>query len=204
MTVSEKQVKQEKQRRRQSELLFNQKYTRWFVGLLLFALVYRFLIEPLTIGRDGRYTYYIILLPVVTGLLAIGFYRRQFLLKMFLTDSSFVFRVLIICFYFIQGTILSYITFGQFTKMTWDLLNYRISIQNNPEEFKCDVTGFVLSKGPDAINFKFQGHHEHFYVRYRTITNYVDMDPAALELDIKGQKGLWNCYLVKSWRIIKK
>jgi len=204
MTVSEKRSIQEKKKRKRTELLFNQKYGKWFVGLLLFALIYRFFIEPLTIGTDSRYTYYIFLLPVITGLLVTGVYRRHFLIKTLSIERSFVFRGFIICFYLIQGTIFSYITFGQLTKMTWDLINYRVSLQNSLEEFRCDLTGFTRRRGPDAINFKFQGSSEHFYVRYRTIKNYVNMDPVALELDIKGQKGLWDCYLVKSWRIVKK
>src|ERR1700678_1228544 len=58
------------------------------VGFAIVAIVYYYAIQPETIGHDVRFIVYIFLLPTVIGIIALGYYRREFLLKQWKTDKS--------------------------------------------------------------------------------------------------------------------
>ena len=137
-----------KQKRR--ALLFSKKYNTWFIGLLLFAAIYNFLIEPTTIGHDKRYTY-LMLSAVVIGLVIIFVYRRNLIMKTFIDNQGHGLGILILCIYLLQGALFSYVTAGQLVKMAWDVVNYTTASQNEVLKFKCDVTKFLLSKRADAM-----------------------------------------------------
>lgn len=107
-------------------------------------------------------------------------------------------------FYLLQGFLFSYLSFGQVAKMSWDYLNYQTGNQNLSEQVTCNVTRFWAKRRPYSFDFEFNGESESFRVPYRDVKPYRDKDPKLYELEIKVRKGLWNYYLVDSWRVLEK
>jgi hypothetical protein len=51
-----------------------------------------------------------------------------------------------IVFYFLQGVMFSYLTFGQVARAGWDYLNYRTAMDHPVETMVCDVKRFWSKK----------------------------------------------------------
>jgi len=128
-----------------SEKRLEKKHTRILIGLMIFAIGYYYFIEPKTIGHDIRYSIYIFWLPMIFGIVTLAIYRRQFLINKFSTNKGVVLWTFMIFFYLLQGFIFSYLSIGQITKISWDILNEKAIQQNQIETLRCDVTKF--SKG---------------------------------------------------------
>ncbi len=173
----------------------------YFFGIL--AAAYYYFIEPKTIGHDKRYLIFIFILPTLIGMIALGIYRRQFLINRFSTNKGFILWAFMIFFYLLQGVIFSYISFGQVGKIGWDYCNYKVTQQNSEECLKCPITRLWTGRRP-SIDFKFAKRHESFRVSYQSIKQYKDINVNELKLNIKATKGLWNYYTVSEWNIEQK
>lgn len=107
------------------EKMLEKVHYRVLIGLILFGVVYYLYWEPTTIEHDSRYTFYIFLLPTLLGLLTLAVYRRKFLINKLAMNKSFKLWTFMIIFYLIQGLLISYLSFGQIAKISWDILNTR-------------------------------------------------------------------------------
>lgn len=176
----------------------------WVIcGCAVLGVSYYGLLEPDTIGADNRYFWYVFIFPTLAGMLILGYYRRAFLITRFVLNKGFALWSFMIVFYFIQGVIFSYLSFGQVAKISWDYLNYRTAMANPEEVIVCDVKRFWSKKRP-AIEFKFDSHHEEFRVDHDYIRSYKDVDPHGYQLKIEARKGIWNYYLVTGWQLEHK
>ena len=187
----------------QTEKMLEEKHYRIIIGLMIFGIVYYFFLKPITIGNDVRYSICIFWLPTIFGMLVLGIYRKNFLIKRFATKkiiSSYIFDI----FYFLlQGIIFSYLSFGQLASITWEILNYKEAKQNPQEIIECDIERFWLKKNP-TIDFKLDNKFERFKVKYSEIKQYSEENPMDYKINIKVHKGIWNHYLVEDYEIEKK
>ena len=174
------------------------------IGLMVVYVLHRMFFEHKTIGHDTRYAIFVFGIPTITGILILAFYRRNFLLSTFATANGFALKLFVITFYFIQGLLFSYLSFGLVANATWNYINKRTAEQNPKETIHCRVTKFSLSGyrlGGDKIEFKYQGRFESIRVEYRTIKEYLNQPLSNYELEISVQKGIWNYYVLNDWTI---
>lgn len=186
------------------EKMLEKVHYRVLIGLMLFGVVYYLYWEPTTIGHDSRYTFYIFLLPTLLGLLTLAVYRRKLLINKFSMNKSFKLWTLMTIFYLIQGLLISYLSFGQIAKISWDILNTRTAKKNIEEVFDCKITRFWTGKSSNNIDFIFKDRNNNFNVHYNNIKEYLETNPDDYYLKITARKGLWNYYLVESWEIKAK
>ncbi|MFY7937599.1 MAG: hypothetical protein ACOVOQ_09485 [Flavobacterium sp.] len=181
------------------------KHYRIVIGLLIFGLIYYYFIQPNTIGHDIRYNIYIFWTPVLAGIIALGIYRKQFLINEFITKKGFTLKTLMTFLYFLEGIFVSYLIFGQIANITWSTINQNVAKGNSIETINCELTKFYIGKNSNnGIYYKFHDRSERIKTDYQTIKYYLDKDPKNYKLEIKAQKGIWNYYLLKDWSIKEK
>lgn len=170
---------------------------------MLFYVAYSLLIEPKTIGGGYRYTLYIVGLPTLFGLLALGYSRRQTLKKRLAESKGFLLRAFLSIFHLLEGLLFSYLSFGQLAKMGWDYANTRAAEAAVRETIECPVTRFRTKRRPYAVDYRFHNRDERFWVSYSWIREYKDEDPGDYSVEIEVRKGIWNYYIVDSWELRK-
>ncbi|ENA1795755.1 hypothetical protein ABF176_002608, partial [Flavobacterium psychrophilum] len=105
-------------------------------------------IESETIGHDEKYEIYIFWLPMIVGIFFFGIYRKDFLIRKYLSFKETYAKIYVIGFYFIQGILVSYLSFGQIASVIWNYIN-KFEAEKNPTEIiTCKVTGFYTKKNP--------------------------------------------------------
>lgn len=200
----EKTKLQHKKQFIQTEEKLEKTHYRIIIGLMIFAVTYYFFIEPKTIGKDVRYSIYIFWLPTITGMFALGTYRRQFLIKQFRTNTGIALRSFMIFFYLLQGLIFSYLSFGQVAKMSWDYANYVTAKQKSSEVLNCEVLGIWVTKKSNRLGFTLNNIRETFNVSYQFIKDYKDENPKDYKVVINARRGIWNYYVVDSWEMKRR
>jgi|GEM_PF-1819897 len=165
--------------------------------------VYYYAIGPETFGYDTRYTIFVWAAPTVAGMVALGWYRRAFLLDKFRDDKSWFYRLVVVIFYLVQGAIFSSLSFGQLARMGWDLANYQAAKNAPVTVVECTVGRFWTSKRP-KVEFYLDGHFESIPARYSDLQPYIGLDPGRYKVRMHVQKGIWNYYTLKDWQIVKK
>lgn len=177
-------------------------YTLLLVAMISFIVNYMFF-RNTTVGHDVRYTIYVFLIPLIIGILFFGIYRREFLIKTYLSFKETYAKIYMIVFYLLQGVFVSYLSFGQIAWITWNYLNKKESEKNKTEIISCDVTGFYLKKNPD-VSFEFNNRTEVFSVDSEMNHENYNRNPKDYQLEITVQKGIWNYYMVKHWELKNK
>lgn len=169
---------------------------------MLYFIVHYMFFEKNTIGHDVRYSIYVFWIPLITGILFFGIYRRDFLLNTYRSFSETYAKIYVIGFYLLQGIFVSYLSFGQIANTVWNYINKREASRNRTEIVTCNVTRFYAKKNPD-ISFEFKNGNEIFDVTSEMIRQYRNSDPKDYQLEITVQKGIWNYYVVKHWELKK-
>ncbi|MFH6991394.1 hypothetical protein [Flavobacterium sp. FlaQc-48] len=172
------------------------------ISALIFCLINLTFIENKTIGHDKRYQIYIFWLPILIGILFFGIYRRKFLIEKYLSFKEVYVKIYVIGFYLLQGIVVSYLSFGQIAGLTWNYINQKEAAKNPTEIVICKVTRFYTKKNPD-ISFKFKNRTEVFSVTSQMNRENYNRNPKDYELEIIVQKGIWNYYIVKHWKLKK-
>jgi hypothetical protein len=194
------------QKNREKRALINKekKTERIHYSLLIFALIFCIVnlafIESETIGHDERYVIYIFWLPTIIGIIFFGLYRREFLIRKYLSFKKTYDKIYVIGFYLLQGILVSYLSFGQTASVIWNYLNKKESEKNMTEIINCKVTGFYTKKNPE-VSFEFKNQTEVFNVSSETNRENYNRNPKDYELEITVQKGIWNYYIVKHWKL---
>lgn len=174
--------------------------------MILSVICYGFL-EPnivgQIIGHDKRYTIFILWGPIISGIIILGIYRRQFLIHTFSTNRGFALWTFMIFFYLLEGVFVSYLSLGQIARISWVVANKITEKKSQTELIACDVTKFWTKKKP-FIEFKFQGRYGNIKVSYGAIKEYQDENPDQYTIEIGAKKSLWNHYIIHSWTIKKK
>lgn len=187
----------------QTEKKLDKKHYTILIGLMIFAVVYHYFIEPKTIGHDIKYTIYIFALPTAVGMAILGIYRKQFLITQFARNKEFSVRIFTIFLYLIQGLLFSYLSFGQIAKISWDYCNSQAAKHGATTTLHCPITGFRAGKSP-TIAFTLNGRPESIDVTYSTIKPYENIDINDYYIKINVSKGIWNYYVLNEWSIVHK
>ncbi|WP_210646953.1 hypothetical protein [Flavobacterium flabelliforme] len=168
---------------------------------MIFCIINLAFIESKTIGHDKRYEIYIFWLPIFIGLIFFGIFRRHYLIRNFLAFKEIYLKIYVVGFYLLQGIFVSYLSFGQVASVIWNYVNINEAEKNPREIFICKVIGFYTKKNPD-VSFKFKNEIEVFGVNSETNRENYNRNPKDYELKITVQKGIWNYYIVKDWKLI--
>ena len=184
------------------EKKLEKKHYRIIIFLLIFGVIYYYFIQPKTIGHDIRYSIYIFWLPTIIGIIALGFYRRQFLINLFATNKGIILRSFLVVFYLSQGLFISYLSFGQIAKVSWDYHNFTTVKKHTENTFECPITKFWFGKNP-CIYFTFNGRQESIKMNYISIKDYTQKEN-DYKLTIKATKGVWSFYTLNNWTIERK
>lgn len=184
------------------EKLQRMHYNLLITAMISFVLSYIFL-RNTTIGHDARCVVYIFCVPVIIGLLFFGIYRREFLIKTYLSFNKTFDKLYMIGFFLLQGVLVSYLSFGQIAWITWSYLNKKEAEKNKIEIISCDVTGFYLKKNPH-VSFEFNNRTEVFSVTTEMNRENYNRNPKDYKVEITVQKGIWNYYVVKNWELKNK
>ncbi|OYU84994.1 MAG: hypothetical protein CFE24_04175 [Flavobacterium sp. BFFFF2] len=187
-----------------SEKKLDKKHARIAISMLLFFVIYSVFIEPKTIGNDIRYSIFIIWIPIIFGILALGIYRWKFLTNSFATNKGLILKMYLAVFYLIQGVLFSFLSFGQMAKMSWDYVNYSKAKLSTTVTFHCEVLNVWKSKKSNQIYFTFDHKPELFNVSNQFIKDYGNKNPKNYTLEINARKGLWNYYFVDNWKMKMK
>ena len=170
------------------------------VFALIFCIVNLVFIESETIGHDEKYEIYIFWLPIIVGIFFFGIYRKDFLIRKYLSFKETYAKIYVIGFYFIQGILVSYLSFGQIASVIWNCINKFEAKKNPTEIITCKVTGFYTKKNP-TVSFNFKNQTEVFNVSSETNRDNYDRNPKDYELEISVKKGIWNYYIVEHWKL---
>lgn len=174
-------------------------YTLLILAMIFFIVNYMFF-EDITIGHDIRYNIYIFCVPLIIGMLFFGIYRKDFLIRTYLSFKETYAKIYVIGFYLLQGIVFSYLSFGQIASVMWNYINRKEAEKNKIEIINCNVTGFYTKKNPD-ISFKFKNRTEVFRVSSEMNRKNYNRNPKDYQLEITMQKGIWNYYVVKHWKL---
>lgn len=187
-----------------NEKRLEKKHGRIFIGLCVFACLYYLFIEPFYIGHDIRYTIFVFWLPVTLGVVALAIYRWPFLLLRLQEERNYLMRLLLVLFWLVQGLITPYLSAGQVSKITWDILNETAVQKSVTTMMRCDIKKISTAKNGAHIYFIFNGKQENLKVSYSDVAAYLHENPKNYRLFVKVKAGYWNHYKVDEWEIIQK
>jgi hypothetical protein len=161
-----------------------------------------------TIGHDFRHTLFIIILPVLVGLMSLAIYRRPFLQNLFSAATRLRHKLILVVFYLFQGLFVSYFTFGLVANMAWKYFNERAASQNPSELFVCKVNEIKKAAGqkgkPYYIDFELNNRNERLYVVRDFIKELDKETPSSYLLHLNVKEGLWHYYVLTDYDLIKK
>ncbi|KQB42344.1 hypothetical protein [Flavobacterium aquidurense] len=190
----------ERRKLKNKEKKINQRHYILLIMAMIFAIINHTFFESATIGHNIRYNIYVFFLPISIGILFFGIYRKDFLIRTYLSFTKTYEKIYVILFYLLQGIIVSYLSFEQIASVTWNYINTREAEKNLVEIINCKVEGFYTRKNPD-ISFKFQNRTEVFSVSQEMNRQNYNRNPKDYSLEITIQKGIWNYYVVKHWEL---
>ena len=183
-----------------AELKVNRNLGYLVAALLIIYIAHHVLFDAETLGHDDRYTIYIFILPTLAGMIFLGIVRRKFLLRKYLHYKDAGGKLLVICFYLLQGLFFSYFSFGQAAHIIWNSANKSISEENPTEIIICDVSEFYTKKSGN-VSFIYNDQLETFAVSSKMNRENHNRDPRDYKLEISAKKGIWSYYVVQKWSL---
>lgn len=170
------------------------------VVIVLINLLGSYYFEPKIIGPSLQHPLYFFWIPVLVGIGVFAYFRRAFLAGKYRYLNTIPLKLFGVVFYLLQGLFFSYLTFGFLANMTWVYLNKKAAADNPTEVIYCKIDKFVGHKN-SRIYFKYLNSYESFSITPRLYDEYKNENPKLYQLEIEGQKGLWNYFVVKHWSI---
>lgn len=192
---------------KKQSILINNKHDSFhyklFVVFVLIGIIYYYFFEPITLGYDYKYTVFIIVLPILIGLLFIGIYRRKLIVNKYTKTKNMLLCKVMSLYYLLQGVVFSYVCFGQLAKISWDIIQNKVASQSKEQVIYCQITSFWHGKRP-SVNFTFYDRSESIKVQYSSIKAFENLNHENYVIKIKATKGLWNYYNVVDWQVEKR
>lgn len=184
----------------------NRGRVKWHWAILLILLVlnviYNLFFKPAYIGHNIKYTLFITVLPVVLGLLALFYYRKQYLTNWFIKENNKIVLTYGMCFFSIQGILVSYLSLGLISRITFDSISKHEAYQHISETISCPIDKIHTSRSP-SIYFRYNGRIECISVNYKEIEQYANTSAASYQIQISARKGIWDQYILEKWAIVK-
>lgn len=185
------------------EKKLEQLHYRILIGLMISFVLHHIFFEAEMIGGDQRYGLYVFLLPLLTGMLVLGVYRKEYLIRQYLSLEKVYEKVYALGLYLIQGIVISFLSFGQVSLVIWNYLNKKEAERNPTEILTSTITGFGHGKRT-TVDFKYNNHYESLRVTRQTTREYHNVKPKDYVIVIEAKRGIWNYYVVESWSIEKR
>lgn len=174
-----------------------------FLSLLVVNVIYHVFFEPVYIGHNIKYTFFITVLPIVLGSPALFYYRKQYLTNWFLNENNKIVLTYGMFFFSIQGILISYLSLGLIARITFDSTSKYVADQNISETITCSVDRFWTKRSPYSINFTFNGRNERIPVNYKAVEKYANTSSESYQIQISARKGVWDYYIVDKWAVVK-
>lgn len=196
--------------KRRERKLFNKrqkklakKHAPIFFILLSFPILF-YIFEPVIIGHDNRYFFYIFFLPIIISFGLLIIYRYKSMLASYRYESDWIVRFIRIGLDFMTGIIVSFCSFGIATAIIWNIVNNYTAEKSPKQIMTFNIEEFKHSKYRSTIWFEFEGRSECVPTSYETIKKYGNLPPSSYNITLGLRKGLWNYYVVDSWIIVNK
>ncbi|PZR23428.1 MAG: hypothetical protein DI539_03125 [Flavobacterium psychrophilum] len=200
------------ERRKQQKILLRKQvrkdkaiYAAFIACMILCVVVGVY--KPLSIGTNIIYIFFVLILPILTGIGLIIYYRKK------LIDTNAVAAVTNVWKKAGYGIILllivslfSFITIGTFASLTFEVANYYTAKESKQRTVTLPVDEFHKGKGSKAsysIRFRFEDKKESIRVSRNFIEKCIEQSATKHRISLKLRKGLWNHYLVDDWNIVK-
>lgn len=201
------QLNKQKRAYLKKEKALEKKHYRIIIGFMILDVCY-FVFEPFIIGNDIRYWIFIFWIPFIAGKLAIGIYRKQYIINSFGRFEEFKWRFIPLGLYFIVASmIFSYIILGMTVRMGFKTACYLTAKRNPTELIIYDVNGFMIDlpvRSHKYISGKLNDDFEEFPCSYKYLEQYKDANPKDYVIMVTARKGVWNHYYVEDWEVVKK
>ncbi|WP_345255453.1 hypothetical protein [Flaviaesturariibacter amylovorans] len=171
-------------------------YALLILVILLFV-VYRLSVRIHQVGGSNLYRALVFFIPVATGLLLLGYWQRNALLKSF--DGLNWFEKIVMAFLQLaKGAVVSYLVVGFPIEVAWDLVNRSVTGGRPTETLECPVESFSTSKNP-KIWYRFQGGLEQVPMVNSWRELYEDESPEGHFIVLKARPALLGTWLVEDW-----
>lgn len=162
--------------------------------------------KPLSIGSDFNYVFFVIALPIMTGISLLIYYRKKLLNpdapKITNIWQKFGYSIAT----FLVASLLSFITIGTFASILFETANYYTAQDSKQQTVILPVDEFHKGRGSKAthsIRFHFNDKKEYISVSSNFIHQCIRQSSVKHHIKLKLRKGLWNHYLVDDFDIIK-
>lgn len=201
MKPSKAEKKREKNAfKRAFERRSNKQYYFFIAGTVLLLTCYPFF--PHTIGYDIKYTVFVIVTPIVSGLVLFLLYEKKFYrLSRREADGPkwqhAYFYMLVIWFV----SVFSYVTFGVAASVAWEAANYYKASQSKQEIVTLPINESRTRSSGSSVYFDFNDRLEHIKL-HSSAREALDGQNEEKHIRLTIRKGIWNYYIVDDWKVI--
>lgn len=173
------------------------------IGLILVYVIYRSYFKIDTIGHDYRYSLFVLLIPTISGIIILGYLKREFLTDKLNESKGVLQKGFLILLFLLQGFIFSYFSIGFVADAIWNHLNKKTADMSSAEIVSCELTGIYsgTSKSSPKVNFEFHGKPEHLTIDHKTYGQYFTFTLKDLKIHLIIRKGIWDFYIIDNWEI---
>ncbi|MCC6727268.1 MAG: hypothetical protein IT258_22375 [Saprospiraceae bacterium] len=178
---------------------------RLLVACIVAWLIYN-CTRPNYIGTDIRYLVFVMLIPILGGILVLGL-RKSTISKIWNNPNTFSHELQGIGISLFLYLFASFFSFGLLAKIVWDTANRLIVQDKQVVVIQCPITKFGAhgkSRRTKHVNFEFNGHSEQINISSDTMLLYEDKIPTNYNILLETKEGLWNHYLVLGYSIHQK
>ncbi len=183
----------------------NTGYTIFFC-LMLFTFIYSACLEPKTLGSDIKFDIFIFWIPLLSGALFLGIYKRGFIINKLISGRDIETRIYSGTLLLVQGLAISYISFGQAALVSWNFVNSYEAEQNPKTTIKCNVVSFSKNKKSryNSIKFILNNKEESVLAGKGVVERNINKNPDDYAIEVKVQKGIWGYYILDDWELYLK
>jgi len=107
-----------------TEKKLNKTHYSILLGFIALSCFHYFFLEPETIGHDNRYNIYVFWIPVIIGIVALGFYRKDFLLTKFAVSKGIGLKLFVVFFIYFKGFLFHFLVLD-FLQMRYGITQIR-------------------------------------------------------------------------------
>lgn len=174
------------------------------ISLMLVFVSLRLFDNIIVIGEGPYFSLLTIYLPLIIGIIILAFYRKEFLIIKFSNESSNWVKSFMIIFYFAEALLVSFLALAYPSEFLLNKINQKISNNNPTETIKCNIEKFFDKRRSTTIDFKYKNNWEHINISHEKMKLYINENPDNFILELTIKKGLWNSYIVQTWKIQTK
>ena len=182
---------------------------KYFITAIVIFSLYHLFIESHYLGSDCKYDLYVFWIPTLLGFfIALKFNLFQIDWKCCISDlkkeKNFFYKFFTIPFLILAHFVFALIMFWMPSNIIWDAINKIESNNNQIETYVLKVNEFHRSSGKGSANrirFVFNEKNESIKTSFKDIEPFLEKNPDNFQIIIEVKKGIWNYYILESWKI---